>query len=60
MILLSAGDDIEDTIRPRLDAALADVKRVQSVLYPNDDGKRRKRAVSLKQDVQQLAVLLKA
>jgi RecA-family ATPase len=30
------------------------------VLYLNDDGKRRKRAVSLKQDVQQLAVLLKA
>lgn len=31
VILLSAEDDLEDTIRPRLDAALADVTRIHAI-----------------------------
>lgn len=56
IVLLSAEDDIADTIRPRLDAAGADVKRIvaiQGVMYSDDDtaGILRERGFSLQYDL---------
>jgi archaellum biogenesis ATPase FlaH len=58
VILLSAEDAPADTIRPRLDAARADVGRVQlltAVSVPIADGKRSERMLRLDRDVQQIA-----
>jgi archaellum biogenesis ATPase FlaH len=52
-ILLSAEDDAEDTIRPRLDAAGADVSRVhllKAVRVVLRDGKQMERGFSLESD----------
>ena len=41
VVLLSAEDDVADTIRPRLDAAEADCERIvalQAIAEPSDDG----------------------
>lgn len=53
VILLSAEDDAADTIRPRLDAAEADVTRVQilKAVYDEDDSAR---IFSLKRDIEAL------
>ena len=45
VLILSAEDDLQDTIRPRLDAAGADVRRVQvieAVAITTEDGVQRK------------------
>lgn len=41
VVLLSAEDDLARTIRPRLDAAGADVERVATIELPDGDGLRR-------------------
>jgi hypothetical protein len=54
VILLSAEDDPSDTIRPRLDAAGADVSRVhvfESVRAPRGDGSLADRSFDLKRDL---------
>jgi hypothetical protein len=58
VLILSAEDDLADTIRPRLDAAGADPARVvalQAVKDETDDGGICKRAFNLTRDVGQLA-----
>jgi hypothetical protein len=55
--MLSAEDDAEDTIRPRLDAAGADVSRVhllRAVRVVQQDGKQMERGFSLECDVNAL------
>ena len=55
VVLLSAEDDVADTIRPRLDAAGADVSRIiaiDAVRAPDKGGKLSARPVDLSQDVQ--------
>jgi hypothetical protein len=57
VILLSAEDDAEDTIRPRLDAAGADVSRVhriKSVRVALQDGTLSERGFSLEADIDAL------
>jgi hypothetical protein len=54
-VLLSAEDDVADTIRPRLDAAGADVARVvaiDAVRAPDKHGELSARPVDLSQDVE--------
>lgn len=61
VVLLSAEDDAADTIRPRLDAAGADVGRVHiidSVKAFDRDGKPVKRMVTLKEDLDAVRALL--
>jgi hypothetical protein len=61
VIMLSAEDDPEDTIRPRLDAAGADVRRVyfmQSVHELDADGKIKERCFSLQKDIDALDRML--
>lgn len=61
VVLLSAEDDIADTIRPRLDAAGADVRRVhvvQSVRERDKDGRESTRSVSLKKDLDEVELVL--
>lgn len=59
--MLSAEDDVADTIRPRLEAAGADVSRVEIVDGVTDgfdpSGEPIRRSVSLKADVAKLDVL---
>lgn len=55
VVLLSAEDDVADTIRPRLDAAGADVSRIvaiDAVRALDKNGKLSARPVDLSQDVQ--------
>lgn len=50
VLVLSAEDGLADTIRPRLDAAGADVTRVHAlteVRYTDDEGRNRARSVTL-------------
>ena len=50
VLIVSAEDDPADTIRPRLDAAEADVKRVHilsAIQYTASDGKQEERAFTL-------------
>jgi putative DNA primase/helicase len=61
VLLLSAEDDIGDTIRPRLEAAGADVARVQVLTIVRDmdkDGALTTRGVSLRRDLDLLDDLL--
>lgn len=62
VLLLSAEDDIEDTIRPRLDAVGADPQRVHALeaVFEMDvqDGKPRRRMPNLVRDVERLAEIL--
>lgn len=54
VILMSAEDDLADTIRPRLDAADADVSKIHAftmVSSPGDNGERERRFFSLKLDL---------
>ena len=57
VIILSAEDDAEDTIRPRLDAAGADASRVhwlEAVRVVQRDGKQGERGFSLESDIDAL------
>ena len=62
VLLLSAEDDIEDTIRPRLDAVGADPQRVHALeaVFEFDvkDGKQRRRMPNLARDVERLSAIL--
>lgn len=54
-ILLSAEDSLNDTIRPRLDAAGADVERIMALTsIAVGNGKPKERCVDLKRDLPQL------
>lgn len=62
VILLSAEDDIADTIRPRLDAAKADVTRchiLRMVKVKNRDGQPAERLFDLSQDLKVLDEVIK-
>lgn len=57
-LMLSDEDDVADTIRPRLDAAGADVTRIHAVTFvegTDETGQRERRAFSLQSDVELLA-----
>lgn len=61
VLLLSAEDDVEDTIRPRLEAAGADVEKVtvlRSVLDHTDEGAPIERGFSLGTDLARMSVLV--
>lgn len=61
VLLLSAEDDVEDTIRPRLDAAGADPSRVyalEAVFDVNGEGTRRRRMLNLARDIECLDEVL--
>lgn len=61
-IFLSAEDDCADTIRPRLDAAGADVSRVytlEAVRIPLADGTATERGFSLEADIAALDAMLR-
>jgi len=63
VLMLSAEDDLADTIRPRLDASGADVSRVYAlpmVTTYSDDGKESKRVPSLVDDVERIGAMLAA
>ena len=62
VIILSAEDDPEDTIRPRLDAAGADVSRVHllsAVRIVQKDGAEGERGFSLESDIEALEDAIK-
>ncbi len=57
VVLLSAEDDVADTIRPRLDAAYADVQRIvllQAICDTDFNGRAQTRAFNLAQDLEAL------
>lgn len=62
VVILSAEDDAADTIRPRLDAAGADVSRIytiDAVVEPNHESlASTERPVSLDKDIQRLARMI--
>jgi putative DNA primase/helicase len=61
VVILSAEDDAEDTIRPRLEAAGADLQRcymLDAVCDVDEKGKPYQRAFSLKRDLERLSSLL--
>lgn len=61
VVLLSAEDDAADTIRPRLDAAGADVRRIHHIAAITDrdqSGKTVTRSFSLKRDLDRLGKAL--
>ena len=61
VVLLSAEDDPGDTVRPRLDAARANVRRIHTVSMireADENGKSFERFLSLKRDVNALDELL--
>jgi hypothetical protein len=63
VLMLSAEDDLADTIRPRLDAAGADVNRVYAlpmVTTYSDDGREAHRIPSLADDVERIGAMLAA
>ena len=57
-VLMSAEDDLEDTIRPRLDAVNADVSRIHALTMIREidpvTGKLRRRPFSLAADIERL------
>jgi putative DNA primase/helicase len=58
VVILSAEDDAADTIRPRLEAAAADVSRVhlfEAVRDQDDKGEMRTRGLSLATDITRIA-----
>ena len=60
VIILSAEDDAEDTIRPRLEAAGADLDRVyilEAIREPNKDGTLTTRPFNLTADIDRLSEL---
>ena len=60
-ILLSAEDDAADTVKPRLDAAGADSRRVhtlQAIRDENADGSQSERMFSIKRDLEALEEML--
>ncbi len=62
-VLLSAEDDVADTIRPRLEAAGADVSRIHVLTMVRDtdqDGRPFSRGFSLRRDLELLADVLAA
>lgn len=59
VIILSAEDDLEDTIAPRLDAAGADTSKI-AVVHAVQVGRAGRRALNLKSDGQRLAHLIKS
>jgi putative DNA primase/helicase len=62
VVILSAEDDAEDTLRPRLEAAVADLSRVfilDSVVESQRDGNPAHRSFNLKADLARLANLLR-
>ena len=57
VVLLTAEDDLADTVRPRLDAAGADVLRVkamQAVRTLDDDGQPGERMIDLSRDIRHI------
>ena len=61
VILLSAEDDVSDTIRPRLAAAGADLSRItalQAVRYPDENTQARDESFSLASDLDVLERLI--
>lgn len=61
VVILSAEDDPEDTIRPRLEAAEADLERVHildAIRCQNEHGEDAKRGFDLTSDVARLGALL--
>lgn len=61
VVILSAEDDPEDTIRPRLEAAEADLERVHildAIRFENEHGEPGKRGFDLTTDVSRLGALL--
>jgi putative DNA primase/helicase len=61
MVILSAEDDAEDTIRPRLEAAGAELQNcyiLDAVSQVDEKGKPYHRAFSIKRDLYQLSSLL--
>lgn len=61
VIMLSAEDDAADTIKPRLEAAGADSRRIhvlQAIRYVNLDGTATQRMFSLKHDLSALEEML--
>ena len=61
VIILSAEDDAEDTIRPRLEAAGADLDRVfllQAIEAQDESGKPFERSFNLVNDIPRLAALI--
>ncbi|MCX7962696.1 MAG: AAA family ATPase, partial [Burkholderiales bacterium] len=61
VLIVSAEDDPEDTVRPRLEAAGADLRRVHildAVLDRAPDGTERRRAFTLARDIERLDALL--
>jgi hypothetical protein len=61
VLLLTAEDDLSDTVRPRLDVARADVERVvalEAVKETDETGRTRRRAVSLQADVERIEEVL--
>jgi hypothetical protein len=62
VVVLSAEDDAEDTIRPRMEAAGADVRRVfllQAIKYEDEAGATQSRGFSLVNDTYRLGTLIK-
>jgi AAA domain len=62
VIIMSAEDDPEDTIRPRLEAAGADLTRchvIGAVLDKDQSGRERKRGFSIGEDLPRLAAALR-
>lgn len=62
VLILSAEDDPEDTIRPRLEAAGADLERVyllQAVMTPTEDGGSVRRGFSLSSDIPKLVTRMR-
>lgn len=63
VIVLSAEDDASDTIKPRLEAAGADVRRVhilQAIRVANADGSETERMFSLERDLDAIESVLKS
>lgn len=63
VVLLSAEDDVSDTIRPRLDAAGADVTRVNLIqgieYFEKRTAKRSRRSFNLEQDLPSLEAAIR-
>jgi putative DNA primase/helicase len=58
VVFISAEDDVADTIRPRLEAAGADLDRVVILDAVLEDGGTRQRAFNLKADLSRLGQML--
>ena len=61
VIILSAEDDVEDTIRPRLEAAGADIDKIyilQAIRYETESGTEESRGFNLLKDAYRLGDLM--